>query len=544
MKKILSLLLAALMLLGVLSGCGAKPPADTGTGPKESASAAEKPAPEKKDEVTIGFPNVPKTFDPINGFTNGVQIMFSALVQTNVKMEVVADLAAEYEISKDALTYSFALRDGAKFSDGSPITAEDVVFTYETAKSNATSLDLSKVEKVSAEGNKIQIKLKAPDSTFILTAAKVGIVPKASYNEKFALEPVSSGPYKLVQYDVDQQFILEANEHYYGGAPGINRVVFVKMSDRDTRLLAVKSGQADITLTSAAIAANNKVEGYKLLQEKTVDNFGIAAPVVPDEGRKNADGNPVGNNVTCDIAIRKALAYGIDRQKVCDEALSGYAVPAYSENDGMPWHNPECKIDYDLKYAVRLLEEAGWADKDGDGIREKNGVKASFPLLYFVGDDVRQAAAMSISNQAKENLGVEILVEGAGEDLSKRMFSEPLVLAWGSSNPKTSYKLFHSSNAGKADWYNPENFTNATVDKYLDAAIQASSLEEAIPFWQKAQWDGETGTSMRGDCPYIFMLNKTHLYWVREGLDTGNQKIHAHGDAWPLVENLREWKWS
>ena len=83
-----------------------------------------------------------------------------------------------------------------------------------------------------------------------------------------------------------------------------------------------------------------------------------------------------------------------------------------------------------------------------------------------------------------------------------------------------------------------------TVDGYLDAALSAKSLEEAIPFWQKAQWDGETGTSMRGECPYIFVLNKTHVYWAREGLDTGVQKIHAHGDAWPLVQNIAKWTWT
>ena len=251
----------------------------------------------------------------------------------------------------------------------------------------------------------------------------------------------------------------------------------------------------------------------------------------------------MGNNVTCDIAIRKALAYGIDRQKVREEALNGYAVPAYSENDGMPWFNPESEIPYDPEYAVKLLEEAGWKDSDGDGIREKDGVKASISLLYFAGDDVRQATAMSISNQAFANLGIEINVEGAGEDLSARMYSEPMILAWGSANPKTSYMLFHSSNAGKNDWYNPENFRSEKVDSYLDAAISAASLEDAIPFWQKAQWDGETGSSMRGECAYVFILNKTHLYWARDGLDVGNQKIHAHGDAWPLVANLRDWKW-
>lgn len=527
-----SKLLAVLLALAV-TGCGGKTAPDQ---PREPGPA--------RDEVTVGFPSVPSSFDPLNGFANGVQLLFSALVQTTADMEIAPDLAVSYTVSEDARTYTFRLREDARFSDGTPVTVEDVVFSYETAMGNATSLDLSRVESVASEGSEIVIRLKRPDSTFILTAASVGIVPKASYGEDFALNPVSSGPYKLVQYDVDQQFILEANEYYYGEAPGIRRAVFVKMADPDTRLLAVRSGQVDITLTSAVAAASNTVDGYCLLEEKTVDNFGISLPVLPDEGRVNGDGHPVGNDVTSDIAVRKALAYGIDRQRVCDEALNGYAVPAYSENDGMPWYNPESEIPFDPDYARALLEEAGWTSTGSDGVREKDGVRASISLLYFAGDDIRQVAAMSVSNQALENLGIEILVEGAGEDLSARMFSEPMILAWGSSNPRTSYMLFHSSNAGKTDWYNPENFTSETVDGWLEAALHANSLEEAIPYWQKAQWDGETGTSMRGECPYVFLLNKTHLYWVREGLDTGVQKIHAHGDAWPLVENLRCWRWT
>lgn len=551
--KTLTAFLLILTMLFSLTACGnsTSTPADDTEKPSastpestETASEAEKET-ATRDEVVIGFTSVPSNYDPLNGFYNGVQILYSALVQTNADMEVVADLATEYTVSEDALTYAFTLRDGTKFSDGTAITAEDVVFSFETAKANASSLDLSKMESISANGNDITIQLNKPDSTFILTVCNVGIVPKASYGEDFALNPISSGPYKLVQYDVDQQFILEANEHYYGTAPGISRVVFVKMADQDTRLMAVQSGQVDITLTSAVVAANNSVNGYYLLQEETVDNFGIAMPYTARQDEVNEYGYPVGNDFTSDITIRKALAYGIDRQRVCEEALNGYGVPAYSENDGMPWYNPESEIEYDLAYAQQLLTDAGWVDTDGDGIREKDGVKASTTLLYSAGDDVRQTIAMAVSNQVLENLGIEMIVEGVGwQDLPARMYSEPLILAWGSSNPKTSYMLYHSSNAGKEDWYNPENFASEVVDGYLDAAIGARTLEEAIPFWQKAQWDGETGTSMRGECSYIFILNKTHLYWVREGLDTGDQKIHAHGDAWPLVQNVAQWKWN
>jgi peptide/nickel transport system substrate-binding protein len=521
--------IAAILIASALfAGCTAKEPAATRT---------------ISNDVVIGFSSVPAHFDPLNGFSNGVQILYSALVQTDADMNVVPDLAESYTVSEDALTYTFTLRKDVLFSDGTPVTPEDVVFSYTTLMQNATTIDLSVVDTVAASHNSVVITLKKPRSVFILTVAEVGIVPEHAYTGNFALKPIGSGPFTLAQYDVDQQFILEANERYYGGAPAIKRIIFLKMASEDTRLLAAQSGQVDITLTSATIAGTNKIAGYKLLAEKSVDNMGIAAPVTPNRGTKNEYGYLVGNNVTSDAAIRKALAYGIDRQRICDEALNGYASPAYSENDGMPWSNPESAVSFDLDLAKKLLDDAGWIDTDGDGIREKNGVKASFPLLYFAGDSVRQAVGMSASNQARDNLSIEIIVEGAGEDLAKRMFSEPMILAWGSSNPMTSYMLFHSSNAGKDDWYNPENFRNAAVDAYLDAALNAPTMEEAIPSWRNAQWDGVTGTSMRGDAPYLFLINKDHLYWVREGLNTGRQKIHAHGDAWPLVANLREWKW-
>lgn len=497
-----------------------------------------------KDEVIIGFTSMPAHFDPIMGFGTDGQLIFSTLVETDADMNIIPELASEYHISEDAKTYTFKLRNDASFTDGQPVKASDVAFTFNKIKETPTSIDLSAMQECKTEGDDtIVIELSRPSSTFILNVTQIGIVPEHLYNADFALNPVGSGPFKLVQYDVDQQFILEANEDYYGKVPEIRRVVFVMMNDEDTRLAAIKSGQVDITPTSAVIASVNEIPGYYLMNKATVDNMGIAMPVLPDTGEINQYGAKIGNNVTSDIAIRKAIAYGIDREKICQDALSGFASPAYSENDGMPWWNPDSIIKTDVEYAVSLLEEAGWTDTDGDGIREKEGLKASLTLMYFAGDSVRQAVAMSVSQQAKAHLGIEIVVEGVGDDIASRMYSEPMILAWGSSNPMTSYRLFHSQYAGLDDWYNPENFRSETVDLYLEQALESNSIEESVPFWQKAQWDGTTGTSMKGCSPYIFLINKNHLYWVREGLDTGKQRIHAHGDAWPLVANLKEWKW-
>ena len=315
------------------------------------------------------------------------------------------------------------------------------------------------------------------------------------------------------------------------------------VQEEDARFVAAQSGDVDIALTSATLATT-QIDGMRVESVDSVDNRGITMPTVPDEGKVTEDGYKIGNNVTSDLAVRKAMSYGIDREKIISEALNGFANPAYSECDGLPWWNEEDKIDTDIDYALKGLEDAGWVDTDNDGIREKDGLKAEFNLMYFAGDSMRQAVAMSVANQAKENLGIAINVEGvSADDTVKRMFSEPMIMGWGSDSPMTSYMLFHSSNAGKTDFYNPEFFTNETVDKYLDTAMNSKTFEESLEWWKKAQWDGTTGTSMRGEAPWAFYVNMSHLYYVKDGLDIGKQRIHAHGAAWPLIANLAEWKW-
>ncbi|MFV0413139.1 MAG: ABC transporter substrate-binding protein [Oscillospiraceae bacterium] len=533
--------LAALLAAVFLGGCAATAnglPVSGASGPASSAGAAG-------TEAIVAISSEPENgFDPTVGWGHGTTpLIQSTLVEYTQDMRIVNDLATGYTISEDGLGWVFSLRKDAYFTDGEPLTAEDVAFTFETAKSSGSFLDLSYLEECAVTGEyEVTFTLNAPASTFINTVATIGIVPKHAYGPGYAENPVGSGPWKLVQWNKGEQIILEANENYYGTVPALKKVTLVFM-DEDAAFAAAMAGQVDVALTSAT-QATQQISGMRLEAVTTLDNRGFTLPTTPAEGKTTENGAAIGNNVTAHLAIRQALAWGIDREILAEDALNGFGDPAYSENDGMPWNNPETKLETDVAKAKALLADDGWQDTDGDGIVEKDGLKAEFTCLYPSGDSARQAVAMAAAAQAKE-LGISIIVEGTSwDDIARRMFSEAVLMGWGSNNPHTSYLLYHSSGMLKDDYYNPEGYANPATDAYLEAALHAQTTEEAYKQWQLAQWDGTTGTAMQGNCPWVWLVNIQHLYYVREGLDIGSQQLHAHGASWTLVQNLKEWKWN
>ena len=151
---------------------------------------------------------------------------------------------------------------------------------------------------------------------------------------------------------------------------------------------------------------------------------------------------------------------------------------------------------------------------------------------------------MAAAEQVRQ-IGIQIHVEGTSwDDLSRRMFSEAVVMGWGSSIPNETYYLYRSEGAFLDDFYNPEGYADETTDAYLDAALQALTPEEANENWKKVQWDGKDGTAMKGRCPWVWIVNLDHVTYVRDGLSIGEQPIHGHGHGLPLIQNLQEWEWT
>lgn len=539
-NKFLTILLSATMVF-TMTACGNrnKEPSNENVIP-QSERISEEP---EKDSVVIAIGSEPETLDPTQGWGHGNSpIVQSTLVKYTADLTFENDLATDYSLSPDGLTWTFLIRDDAFFTDGEKVTAFDVAFTLETAKAAQGSVDLTYMESAAAQDDTtVVITLSKPTSIFLNTLASVGIVPEHAYGEDYGTNPVGSGPYRFVEWKPQEQLLFTANEDYYGIVPAIKNVTVVFMSE-DAALAAVQAGEVDVAYSTATLGTT-EVAGYHIEAITSADNRGFTLPVLPNEGKTTQSGAPVGNDVTCNHEIRQAIAYGINRQQIADIVLNGFGRPAYSENDGMPWNNPEVVIETDVPYAKKLLADAGWADMDGDGIIEKNGLKAEFSCIYPSGDSVRQAVAVAVAEQVKA-LGIQINVEGTSwDEIMQRMFSEAVMMGWGSAIPNETYYLYRSDGALLDDFYNPEGYRSDVTDGYLDAAMEALTSEEANENWKKVQWDGMTGTAMQGECPWVWVVNLDHVTYVRDGLSIGEQPIHGHGHGLPLIQNLQEWTW-
>ncbi|WP_319509120.1 ABC transporter substrate-binding protein [uncultured Methanolobus sp.] len=432
------------------------------------------------------------------------------------------------------------MRNDVKFHDGEALTAEDVAFTFNTAADASGSVDLSMLEKATAKDEyTVEFKLNDNQATFINKLAVIGIVPEHAYDENYGQNPIGSGPYEFVQWDKGQQVILEANPDYYEDEPYFKKLTIVFMQ-ADTAFAAAKSGQIDLAEIPASYA-NQKVDGMKIVALESIDARGISFPMQPDTGETSEDGYPIGNDVTSDIAIRKALNIGIDRQALVDGALNGQGKEEFTGVDKLPYGNKEAILeDGNIDEAKKILNDAGWEDIDGDGIVEKDGVKAEFTLLYAASAQERQALAVAVSEEAKE-LGINIIPEGASWDkIDTLALSTPVVFGYGSLDPTDLYLKYYSESYDLSSYNNIIMYNNPVVDSYLRAAITSSDQDVANENWQLAAWNGETGFSPKGDATWMWMATIDYLYIMDEDLDIGNPKIQPHGAD--IFGNILEWK--
>ncbi|MCC8060859.1 MAG: ABC transporter substrate-binding protein [Clostridiales bacterium] len=488
--------------------------------------------------VSLGDTSCSGNFDPTQKWNRAYDFFHSCLMTFDNDLNMIPDLATAYEVSEDHLVYTFKLREDVKFSDGRAMTADDVVFTYEKAKESGLSINLTYMESAEAvDDYTVRFTLSQPYSPFLANTTFLGIVSKDDWDESYGLHPVGTGKYKLVQLDQEQQMILEANEYYYGEQPSIKKITVLALPD-DVVYAAIQAGTVDL----ANIPANQaglEIPGYHILTcETNVTKF-LHLPCLPETVLE--DGKTVGNAVTSDPVIRQALNIGINRQEIAEDVLNGYGEPAHFLLENMAWSEEAPQFeDNRPEEACRMLEEAGWIDSDGDGIREKDGVKAQFTVNGSANETERYNIAVAVAQQARP-LGIQMdVVSLPWSDCRAEAGTTPTV--WSVGN----YQSIDVSNYAQSDlagisYYNPSYYKNETVDSYIEQAINATP-EEALGYWKKAQYDGTEG--MNTDLPYLPVILAQDVYYVKDGLDVGEQRVHDHGmGGISITYNLEKWSY-
>ncbi|HAM15295.1 MAG TPA: ABC transporter substrate-binding protein [Eggerthellaceae bacterium] len=530
-----------------LAGCSGAAPSSAASSSAASSGNAGSEGARSQVVVALSTEAEPEAgFNPVVNWGSGEHmhepLVQSTLITTDADLNFHNDLATTYRVSEDGMQWIFGIRSDAKFTDGQPLTAKDVAFTInEIIKEPAAETDLSMVDHAEAPDDAtVVISMKRPYNALLYVLAVVGIVPEHAYGADYGTTPqatIGSGRYVLEQWDRGQQAIFRANPDYYGEAPKMDRVIVLFMEE-DAALAAAKAGQVDLAFTAATLAGSAP-SGYGVLSCKSVDSRGLALPVVPSGTTVQADNEtyPAGNDVTCNVEVRRAINAGIDRQRFIDNVLNGYGTIAYSVGTGMPWYSDDMQVAYDPAAAERFLTDAGWA-KGADGIYAKDGLRASFDVIYSTTDSVRQAIALEFANQMKE-IGIE--AKAVGMPMNEAMalgYSTPVVWGFGSNAPMEIESLYASTGS-----FNVADYSNPVVDEHIADALAQPTVEESFAHWKQAQWDGATGFAPRGDAPWVWIANVDHVFFQRDGLQVAEQKPQPHGHGWSVLNNVDQWSW-
>ena len=476
-------------------------------------------------------------FNPMTGWgKRDDPLIQSTLFKYDSNATLINDLATSYNISDDLKTYTVNIREGIKFTDESPLTAEDVVFTYNKAKESGETTNLESLDNAQkVNDTTIQFTLNRPDSTFINKLAHVGIVPSDSYNNiTYGENPIGSGPYKLKQWDKGQQVIFERNEDYYGKKPYYRKITNVYL-DAETAFVAAKNGEIDVVEVPVTYL-NSTIDGMHTQIMHSIDGRYLSLPVMNNTEEKTVDGKSyIGNDITSDSAIREALMIGINRTNISQGTYNGLADPLYDVvSSSLPWSLNSSLSDGDITQAKEILASNGWVDSDGDGIVEKDGKKASFNLNYGSNDQDDQIITLSVSQQAKD-FGIEIIPQSKQwSEIRNIKSSEPFVFSGGDLDPYMLYQYYSSSLAGKG-WNNVPSYNNPQVDKLMENAMNIE-LNSSYDSWK------EVDKLAKKDNPYIPLATKPFLLFVSDRVDISpnTQKIYPHGGD--FLGNIYDWK--
>ncbi len=457
-------------------------------------------------------------------------IFESLLVRDPESLEWQGLLAEDWHKSDDGLAITFTLREGLRFSDGEPLTADDVVFTYDFIMDEAIAAPrqrayYQRVEEVVAEdGRTVTFRFEEPYFNALSLAGGLAVMPR-HYYERFLDTPrefnesrsllLGSGPYRLVdagQWTPDRGRVeLERNPRYWGPVePPFRRLIWEVIENDSARLTTFRNG--DIDLYEARPREFEQLREDAALMERTTDH----AYMSPTAGysylawnQRDADGEPTR---FADPRVRRAMTWLTDRDRLVEEVMRGHAEVAMSPfNPRSPQHSPDLEPrQADRERALELLAEAGFEDRNGDGvIQDPDGEPFEFSLTYVQeSTDTRRIVQQLRDQYARA--GIILNPEPTEwsvmlESLDTRDF-DAITLGWTSGIEVDIYQMFHSSQMESGD--NFISYRNEDLDAVIDEARATVDEDARMQLWHEVE------RHLYEDQPYTFLMRRETLLLV------------------------------
>ncbi len=579
-----SVLLFAALSLGVVACGGGTDQAadDTASADKSAAAPApevtrEDPNPRPADARVMEAANGryggryiatlrqdPKTWNSLGAnetsstdITNGP--LFEGLTNLNYStFEVEPALAKSWERSEDGLTWTFHLREGLRWSDGEPLTADDIVFSSKIVYDETINPSVSALVRVEGEPFEfskindltVQIRLPKPYGAFLSVIGSVYIMPEHKLAGPYAAgnfessygvnsdpsEIVTCGPWRLKQFVSQQKVVLAPNPHYYRFDPQGNRLpyldelVYLIVPDQNAEVLKFQSGESDEVYFRAedyAMLKDGEEKGnytvWDLGSEMGTNMvwFNMNPRSNPDTGKPYVD--PKKSKIFNDVHFRRAVAHAIDRQAMANTVFYGMADPLYGSIPpaNKLWYNPDVKrYEYDLEVSKKMLEDAGYKDRNGDGVREsEDGTPLSFILLTNADNKERIGMANILTNDlAKVGIKCTLSPSDFNSIITKLRESydyDAIMLGLTGGvppDPIMSSNVFKSS--GKTHFWNPEQPEPATeweaeIDRLMDEQIQSMDDAERKRIFDRVQ------RVLSENAPMLYTVNRRGFIAIR-----------------------------
>lgn len=484
-KKTIGLVICVLLLCTMLAGCG---------GQQANQQADEQLT--DKGEETVTSVEVPQEivaglWRDVGGMAGGAHHhpsftrVFETLVTIGFELEIIPQLATSWEVSDDGLTWTFYLREGVKFHDGTPFNAEAAKFALEMHNKRRPG-HLGPIASIEAVDEHIlRITLTEPFAPLLyeLSRPLFSMASPAAFNEKgLIVKAIGTGPFKEEEWVPGEKLVLVRNEEYWGDKPKLERVTLKNIPDGATRVMALEAGEIDMIIGPGGVPP----EHVKALEDNPAIKI-LTQPVARVHYLVLNNQKPPFD----DVRVRQAIQYAIDQKSIVDHALGGFGVPLGSCIAPVvaEWFNPEIPLKYDVEKAKQLLNEAGWVDTDGDGVRDKNDEDLKVllligrcwpaPTLAEVIMDQLQEIGISVEIRVLERGALKKAIRAGEHDMTISIHGLTLV------DPHILYRSFHSK--GDLNLRMGAFFKNPCVDELTELGMRTMDAEKRRQYYFEVQ---------------------------------------------------------